>query len=444
MLEAAIPWQILGVLIILALLIVLATGLPIAFSLALLSFAFLFFTIGVKSTVVQAAIVSFNMMNEMVLVAVPLFIFMAEIIMFSGVSRDLFDFANKWLGRFPGGLAQASNGAAGVFAAVCGASVATAATVGLIAIPEMMEKGYDKRLAVGAVAAGGSIGILIPPSIPMILYCFVTEQSVGQMFMAGFIPGVISVFVYFSGIAIRCIRNPKLAPKGPPVSWGTRIASLRKVWSTLVLILAVMGSIYLGVATPTEAAAVGAFGAILLAIIYSRLNWQNMKSAMLRAIQTNCFIMLIVISASLFGYLLSYLRIPQQLTEALLTLGVNRWLIMFMIMVILLIMGMFLEIASIIFLTMPIIYPVVAGLGFDPIWFGIVLVINMEMAVITPPVGLNLYVIRGIAEPYGVTLGDVIRGILPFLPLDLIRMGIMLAFPPLSLWLPSKMITIGR
>ncbi|MBI2868565.1 MAG: TRAP transporter large permease subunit [Chloroflexi bacterium] len=433
-------WPMLTLILFLGLLVIMASSVPIAFSMGLLSIIGLFFLVGGDRALFTVPVVLWSHINLFVLAAVPLFIFMAEIVLFTGMSNDVFTALQKWLGRLPGGLAITSVVACAGFAAITGSSVANTATVSLVAVPEMVNRGYDKRLATGSVCAGGALGILIPPSIPMIFYAIVTEQSVGEMFMAGIIPGILLTLVFCVYIGIRVARNPRLASYAVEnYTWKDKFFELRKMWGMVLLAILILGSIYTGITTPTEAAALGAFGALVLAVIYRKLNWPNLRKAFMRTVQVNSMILFIFLAAVLFSQLLTNVEIPQNLARYVVSLPLSRWTILVMMMVAFMILGCFLDPTPIILLTMPAFFPVIMTLGFDPIWFGILVVINMEMACITPPVGFNLFVMRGVAEPLGVTMGDIYRGIAPFVVLDAIVLAAAIIFPQIITWLPRTM-----
>jgi tripartite ATP-independent transporter DctM subunit len=433
-------WWVLAIVSVLALLLFMGSGVPIAFSLGFLAMIGLWLLWPGPAPLQVLATTSFSVTANFVLVAVPLFILMAEVVLFSGMSDDAFDAIHKWMGWMPGGLAVSSIGACAAFAAITGSSIANTVTIGLVAVPEMLNRGYDKKLAPGAVAAGGALGILIPPSIVMILYGIMAEESIGKLFFGGFVPGIITAIIFVVYIMIRCAMNPALAPKLPSVSWRDRLGSLWKVWGVVVLALAVLGSIYTGICTPTEAAGIGAAGAFLLAIVYRKLNWTNLRAAILRTAQTTSMILIIFIGGMAFSHVMAFLEIPQNLTAWIGGLPVNRWLIMAMMNFMLLCLGCVIDPGSIVIILTPIFLPVILALGFDPVWFGVVFTMNMEMANITPPLGYNLYVMKGIV-PEDVSMADIIRGILPFVALYALTIVIVMVFPQLILWLPNQMIT---
>jgi len=323
------------------------------------------------------------------------------------------------------------------FGALSGSSTATAATIGAVSIPEMQKRGYDNRLVAGSIAAGGGLGILIPPSLPLIFYGIITETNVGMLFMAGLLPGIIMAVLDAAYVGISCKRNPGRAPLIPEgVSRRDRIIAARKVWPVVLLVFLVLGSIYLGWATVTEAAAVGAFGSLCVAMVYRKLNWGNLRGAMLAAVKTTSVVIMIAFGALLFGYFLTVAQVPQQLAAFLVGLPVNRWVIMIGINLLLLLLGCVLDVATLILVVLPIIFPAVTALGFDPVWFGVVFVVNIEIALETPPIGMNLFIVKSISE---IPIGDVMRGAIPFVFVEAIVLVLVMAFPQISLWIPSLM-----
>ena len=430
-------WWTLLLLILASLLFLIFLGVPIAFSLGALSLTLILLLLGPKQLILFST-TAFGQINNFALVAIPLFIFMAEIILHSGVSSDAYDMLAKWTGKLPGGLAVASQLTCTLFAAVSGASTATAAAVGRIAVPEMLERGYDKQLTCGSIAAGGALGALIPPSIYMIIYGTLVEESIGQLFMGGVVPGLMLSAMFIIYIVIRCSLNQKLAPPLLEVTWRQRWKSLYKVWAIIFLAMSMLVSIYLGIATPAEIAGVGCFFALLIGFGYRRLTWQAVKGAFLSTCRITCFIGWILVAASLFGYVLSYLQLPQQLAQWLVDQSANPYIVIVGINFILIFLGCIMDPAGILLVTIPIFVPIVKAIGFDPVWFGVMFVVNTELAQITPPLGLNLYIIKGIA-PSNVSLKDILTGAAPFMILDLIGLALVIIFPKIILWLPSKM-----
>jgi len=368
---------------------------------------------------------------------IPLFILMGSFAFSAGISKDLYEAVYKWLGHFRGGLAMATVGACACFASISGSSMATAATMGTVALPEMEKYKYDPALATGAVAAGGSMGILIPPSVILIIYGIITEQSIGKLFLAGFVPGVMEALFYMIVIAILTRFNPDLGPRGPKTSSREKLAALGRTWEVFVLFLVVIGGIYLGVFTPTEAAGIGAFGAFLFALFKKRLTWEIFKRSLSDTVKTSVMVFAIVLGAMLLGYFLTVTRIPFDLAGLVGNLPLNRYFILALILIVFLALGCVIDTMAIVLLTVPIFYPLIMQLGFNPIWFGILVVRTTEMGLITPPVGLNVFVIKGVAKD--VPIGTIFRGIFPFLLADLCQVALLVAFPQITLLIPNLM-----
>lgn len=431
-------WWALLSLIFAALLVLIMIGIPVAFALGILSLALVLIFLGPNQLIVFST-TAFGQIDNFALVAIPLFIFMAEVILHSGVSTDAFDMLSKWTSRLPGGLAVAAQLTCTLFASVCGASTATAAAVGSIAVPEMTNRGYDKRLSCGSIAAGGALGALIPPSIYMIIYGTLVEESIGQLFMGGVIPGLMLSGMFIAFIIVRCAFRPDLAPLAQDVTWADRWRSLYKVWAILFLAAAMLAAIYFGIATPSEIAGVGCFLALLIGFAYRRLTWAALRGAFLSTCRITCFIGWILVAATVFGYVLSFLQLPQQLSEWLVAQSASPYLVILGINLLLIFLGCIMDPAGILLVTIPILVPVIKALGFDPVWFGVMFVVNMELAQITPPLGLNLFIIKSIAPP-DVTLKDILIGAWPFMILDLIGLVLVIIFPQIILWLPSTML----
>ena len=371
------------------------------------------------------------------LVAVPLFILMGEIIFHSGIGSNIFTATNRWFNKLPGSMGMASVAACAIFSALCGVSVAGAATIGSFAIPEMLRRGYDKSLATGCVAASGGLALLIPPSVALILYGVVGDESVGKLFIAGIVPGVVLAGLMMSYIFIVGIVRPDLAPRSDEdVSWKMRFDALIQIWPVLLLIVLVLGSIYKGIATPTEAAAVGCIGAFVLAFSRRSLTWITFRAIMRSTIGTSAMIMLIFASALLFGYVLTRLQVPQELASCVAGLDMPNWVVLICVFALIYIMGMFMDVVSVILISTPILLPIILQMGYSSLWFGIVMAIACEIGTETPPVGLNLFVIKGVSPP-SVTLMDVIRGAIPFALVETFGLIIFIVFPELVLWLPS-------
>ena len=387
--------------------------------------------LGVLGTVPYATFANYNMS------IIPLFILMGAFCYYSGLSKDLYDTVHAWLGHFRGGLSMATVGACAGFAAVSGSSLATAATMGTVALPEMKRFGYDDRLATGAVAAGGTIGILIPPSIVLILYAVITEQSIGKLFLAGIIPGVLEAVFYLATIYILCKFNPQLGPPGPGITFRKKIASLSNSWVVLVLFVLIMGGLYLGWFSPIEASGIGAFGAFIFALFRKKLPWKSFKESLFDTGKTTVMIFIILMGAMIFGYFLAVSRLPYELAATISALPVNSYVILAIILVFYLFLGAVMDSLAMMLLTVPIFFPLVLELGFNPIWFGILIVRVCEIGLITPPVGLNVYIIRGVAKD--VPMQTIFRGIAPFLIADVLHVALLVAFPQISLFLPNLM-----
>jgi len=338
---------------------------------------------------------------------VPLFILMGNFCFHAGVSRDLYYTVNKWLGQLRGGLAMATVAACAGFAAVSGSSLATAATMGTVALPEMKKYKYDPALATGAIAAGGTLGILIPPSVVLVIYGILTEQSIGKLFLAGFIPGILEAFFYIITISIICKRNPLLGPSGARTSLREKVVSLKDTWMILVLFLVVIGGIYMGIFSPSEAAGIGAGGALGLALLRRRLSRQGFTASLLETVKATSMIFTILIGAMLLGYFMAVTRLPFELAGVVGGLEVNRYIILGAILAVYIFLGCMMIPMAMIILTIPIVFPLVIDQGFDPIWFGIITVRIFEIAQITPPVGMNVFVISGVAKdvPMGLYTG---------------------------------------
>ena len=429
-------WLLLTIAFVLLMFLIL-TGIPIAYSLGFLALLIGLTLVGPKILYLFGTL-AYGKVNSFSLVALPLFIFMAEVILISGAAKDAFDMLHKWIGAAPGGLLIASQLGCTIFAAVCGASTATTAVIGGMAVPEMLKRGYDKRLATGSIAAGGALGVLIPPSILFIMYGVITEASIGQLFIAGIIPGLVLAGTRIIYFLVRCILNPSLGPPVKGISWDERFSSLWKIFPLMLLALFMFVTLYTGVCTPTEVAGLGALVAILIALAYRRLNWNNLKDVFLKTGKTTCFIIWIMVAASSFGFVLSYLKAPQQFVSWATALSVSPYTIVVFINLILIVLGCIMDPAAIIMVTVPIFAPLMEALGFDLVWFGVMFVVNMELAEITPPLGLNLFVMKSVSPPE-VTMNDIIIGSVPFMILDLVGIALVIIFPSLVLWLPSKM-----
>jgi len=417
--------------------ILLFSRMSIGLVMALVGFAGFAYLIDLDGALGVLRTVPYRTFADYGLSVIPLFILMGEFCFFAGLSKDLYDTVHSWIGQLRGGLAMATVGACASFAAVSGSSLATAATMGTVALPEMKRYKYDDRLATGSVAAGGTIGILIPPSVILIIYGVIAEQSIGELFLAGFFPGVLEAVFYMLTIYILCMRNPLMGPPGPRTSLMQKITSLKDTWVVLLLFVLVVGGIYMGVFSPTEAAGAGAFGAFVFAIARRRLGWQAFKDSLIETGKTTAMIFIIIMGAMIFGYFLAVSRLPFELASIIGGLPVNRYIILGIILVFYLALGCVMDSLAMILITVPIFFPLVMTLGFNPIWFGIIIVRVCEMGLITPPVGLNVFIIRGVAKD--VPMYTIFRGIIPFLMADVCHVALLVAVPQVSLFLPGLM-----
>jgi tripartite ATP-independent transporter DctM subunit len=387
----------------------------------------------------QAPLSMIGQLANFTLVAVPLYILLGEIIFTTGIGPDLFEAAHRWLYRVPGSLAVASIFAAAVFGAMCGVSIAGVAVIGVIAVPEMLKRRYDPALAAGSVTASGALAMLIPPSLLFILYSSVSKVSVGQLFIGGIIPGVFLAVLMAIYVMVRVKLNPSLAPvPDERFSWQDRVVILKRLWPPLTLILLILGSIYTGFCTPTEAAAIGCVGAFIVAhFAYHSMRWPTVKRIFNASARTSGSILIILACAFIFSQFLVYTRVPDLVSEFCTTLPWPPVAVILMIMLIYVLLGMFIDAASITIVSTPIFLPTIVALGYDPLWFGILLVMNMEMAVITPPVGLNLYTMKSIIPE--LTLEQILRGALPYVFIEFAALLPFIFFPELALWLPRLM-----
>ena len=368
---------------------------------------------------------------------VPLFLLMGSFATTSGMSRELFRAANAFLGHLRGELGIATIAACGGFAAICGSSVATAATFSRVAYPEMRRFGYPQSFATGVIAAGGTLGIMIPPSTVLAVYGLITEQDIGKLFVAGIVPGLIAVLMYMATITMIGYVRPGFLPAGKRAPWGERLVAMRDIWATLLLFLFVIGGIYGGLFTATEAAGMGAGGAFLLGIARRRLSRQDILRSLLEATRTTAAVFTVLIGAILFGYFLTITQTPQKVTEFLTGLGLGRYGVLALIMLMYLVLGCLMDALAMIILTVPIIFPVIKELGFDPIWFGVIIVMTVELGLIHPPVGMNIFVIKSVVED--AKIATIFYGVLPFIIADILRLILLIAVPGLALWLPGKM-----
>jgi tripartite ATP-independent transporter DctM subunit len=372
---------------------------------------------------------------------IPMFLLMGAFVSNSGMSRELFRAANSFVGHRKGGLGIATIAACGGFAAISGSSVATAATFSAVAYPEMRRFGYPQSFATGVIAAGGTLGAMLPPSTVLAVYGIITEQDIGKLFFAGIIPGLLAALMYMVTIALISVARPKFLPAGPKTPWRERLTALSEVWATLLLFVFVIGGLYglpyLPRFTPTEAGGVGAAGAFLIGVLRGRLNLADIRRSLLQATRTAAAVFTVLIGALLFGYFLTITQTPQKVTAFLTGLGIGSYGVLALIMLMYLVLGCLMDAMAMIILTVPIIFPVITSLGFDPIWFGVIIVMTVELGLIHPPVGMNVFVIKSVIPD--VSFSTIFVGVLPFIITDLLRLVILISFPILALWLPSHM-----
>ncbi len=426
----------LGLVTLVALTLALISGMRIAFATALCGFVGLWILRGYTPAATLASMIPHGHLAVYPLLVLPLFIMMGFFAYYAGITRDLYWTARQWLGQLPGGLAIATIFGSAGFAAACGASTASAAVMGRIALPELKRYGYDDKVSTGCVAAGGTMATMIPPSVLLVIYGFIAEESIGALLLAGFLPGLLEAFSYAVMLVLRFKINPALGPPIEGITWGERFKSVKGVWGMVLLVVLVMGGIDAGIATPTEAAAVGAGGALLLAL--PRLTRGKFVSAMLETARTTSMIFAIVAGVLIFVHFLGFTGMPAKLAETIVGLDTTPMLILIAVLGLYLVLGMFLDGIGMLLLTVPIILPAIKELGIDPIVFGILVVRMIEIGLITPPVGLNVYVLKGVA-PRG-SMGDMFRGCGWFVLVDLINVAILLAFPQIILFIPQTMI----
>lgn len=428
------PFQI-GLLGCLFLLLLLTSSMPVAFVMALVGVAGFAIVVNPNAAMSMMTAEIFDTFSSYSLTVIPLFVLMGQVAFHTGISRRLFNTAYKWMGHWPGGMAISTVGACTAFGAICGSGPATAATMASVVLPEMKRYNYDMELATGTVAAGGSLGMLIPPSVVFIVYAILTEQSIGKLFISGILPGLLIALLFCLTILVHCKLRPHLGPAGPKSSLKEKLLSLFGITETLALFLLVIGGMFTGLFTPTEAAAVGAAGAIVIAIVQKKFSVKMLTQSLRETVRTSCMVMIIVGGAVIFGRFLAITRIPFELASFLASLPLPGWMIMGFIILFYLIAGCFVDALGLIMLTIPIFYPVILDLNYDPIWFGVIIVVVTQMGVITPPVGVNVYVVSGIERD--VPLQTVFKGAIPFLAALVVAAILLILFPQIALYLPN-------
>ncbi|MGM0394028.1 MAG: TRAP transporter large permease [Thermodesulfobacteriota bacterium] len=433
---------LIGIIGILIMLLMFLTRMPVAFVMATVGFVGFSIVISTDAGLVLLSRNIYETFDSYDLTTIPLFILMGQLGFNSGISKRLYDAGYKFLGSIRGGLAMATVTACTAFGAVCGSSPATAATMATVGLPEMKRYNYDDELATGSVASGGGIGMIMPPSVVLIIYGILTEQSIGALFVAGIFPALLVTLLFIICIYIRCRISPEQGPRGEHFSWPEKFKSLLGLSETLIIFVLVIGGIFIGLFTPTEAAAIGAFGVLLIGVIRRQITWKGFVKSLMETLRTSCMVLMLIAGAVIFGKFLAVTRIPFEIAGWVSGLAISPVLVLAVILLIYFFGGCFMDALAFVTLTVPIFFPVVMELGYDPIWFGIIIVMVTEMGVITPPVGINVYVVYGVAKNVldeGVPLEKIFKGIFPFLIAVIIGVLIMIIFPQIIMYLPNLM-----
>ncbi|HSH91441.1 MAG TPA: TRAP transporter large permease [Ramlibacter sp.] len=410
---------------------------PLAFAMGLVGFAGIWLTRGMQPAMASAAQVVYETGFAYTLSVIPLFILMGNFVARAGLAHELFQAAYAFIGHVRGGLAHATVAACAGFGAICGSSIATAATMSKVAYPSMRKLGYSASLSTGVMAAGGTLGIMIPPSTIMVIYGIITETNIGKLFAAGIIPGLLTAAALMGGIAIITSRDPEHAPAGERTSWPDRWRALRGIWGVAVLVLVVLGGIYGGYFTATEGAGFGAFGAFLFALLRRRLTWAILYQVLVESARTTAMLFTLLIAATIFANFVNFTSMPGDLKEWITHLGLSPIMVIAAMMLIYVVLGTVMEELTMVLLTIPLFFPIVTALGFDPIWFGVLIVMIVQIGLISPPVGMNLFVLNALLPEVG--LSRIFSGCWPFVLIMILMLGVLIAFPQLSLWLPSLM-----
>jgi tripartite ATP-independent transporter DctM subunit len=410
---------------------------PVGMAMGLVGVSGFAYIVGGTAALKNVGLTSMRTVTDYTFGVIPMFLLMGAFVSNSGMSRELFRAANAFVGHFRGGLGIATIAACAGFAAISGSSVATAATFATVAYPEMRRYDYPQSFATGVIAAGGTLGAMLPPSTVLAVYGIITEQDIGKLFIAGIIPGFIAALMYMTTIMIIGRVRPGFLPTGPRSTWKERLGGLRDIWAMLLLFIFVIGGLYGGLFTPTEAGGMGAGGAFLIGLARGKLSRGDIRRSLLQAVRTAAAVLTVLIGALLFGYFLTVTQTPQKVTAFLVGLGFGRYGVLALIMLMYLVLGCLMDALAMIILTIPIIFPVITQLGFDPIWFGIIIVMTVELGLIHPPVGMNVFVIKSVVQD--VSFSTIFLGVLPFIVTDLIRLVILISFPMLALYLPSHM-----
>jgi len=419
-----------------AVMLLLAFGrVPIALAMGLTGFAGLAILKGINPAMASVAATLWESGFQITLSVIPLFILMGNFVTKAGMARELYKAAHTFVGHLRGGLAMATVMACAGFGAICGSSIATAATMTKVAYPSMKDVGYSDELATGAIVAGGTLGILIPPSTIMVIYGIMTETNIGKLFAAGVLPGILAVFLLCMAVQYVTWRNPAAGPRDKRATWHERYLAVRGIWGVVVLFMVVMGGIYGGLFTATEGAGVGAFGAFVFALTRRTLTWKILYEVLIESARTTAMLFMILIGALIFANFINFTSMPHDLRDFVAQYQISPMAVMIAICVIYVVLGTAMEELSMILLTVPIFFPLVVGLGFDPVWFGIIIIVVVEIGLISPPVGMNMFVVRSLLP--SVSTATIFRGVTPFVVADVVRLAILVAFPAISLWLPQ-------
>jgi len=429
--------ELVGIIGTLLLLVLFAFRMSVGLSMLLVGFLGYSYLVSTQAGLSKLGVDPFATASFYSLSVIPLFVLMGMFLSYGGLGRDLYRAVDTWMGHLRGGLAMATIGACAAFSAVSGSTTATAATMATVALPEMKRYNYKDSLATACVAAGGTLGILIPPSVILILYGILTEERIGQLLIAGILPGILQAALFMVTIYLQVRLNPSLAPLRPEAAFKDKLTSLTKVWPVLIIFVLAMGGIYFGVFTPTEAGAVGAFGAFIISLATGRFSRSTLVGSLDQAARTTAMIFLIVIGATVFGHFLAVTKIPFGLSDFIAGLGVSRYIVMALILFLLFVLGTFMEGIAILVLSMPILYPLVMDLGFSGIWFGVIMVVMLNIGLVTPPVGINVYITGGVAKD--VPLETIFRGVIPLWLAMIVCAILLVAFPQIATFLPSLM-----
>lgn len=428
--------EIIGAIGLAAMLVLIFMGIWIAAAMAVVGFAGYILLRGFAPATGIITQIPFTSINDYPLTTIPLFVFMGEILFVTDIGKDLYNTAYKWVGQFRGGLAMATVLACAMFGAITGMAIPALVTMGKVAIPEMKKYGYSDSFASGSVACASTLAVLIPPSIPIIIYGILTQNSIGELFIAGLIPGVMLSILFIITIVLTTMVNKEAGPAGPHTTIRERIISIKHVWPTVLLFLIILGGIYGGVFVPTEAGAIGAFGAVVITVAMRRLTLSKTMRSLLNAVKTTAMILLLIAGANILGKFLAVSMLPSWLGSYVSGLDIPAWAIMGLFIVLYLILGMVIDVISAIIITIPIVYPVILAIGFDPIWFGIICVMLIQLGLITPPVGMDVFILSGAID---MPLFTIFRGIVPYVIAVLIGIIMLMIFPQIVLWLPNLM-----